>query len=113
MVETIKSISAEELQQKLTGDSHPILINTLPYDAYEAKHIPGSLHIPTDDIDRVKDLIPDKGEEIVVYCANSDCDASPNAAEKLMDMGYENVLDFEAGLAGWRQAGYELRGTEV
>lgn len=113
MIETLKTISAEELHEKITGNSYPILINTLPYDAYESKHIPGSLHIPTDEIEKVKDLIPDKGEEIVVYCANSDCDASPNAAEKLMDMGYESVIDFEQGLAGWRQAGYPLRGSEA
>jgi rhodanese-related sulfurtransferase len=30
-----------------------------------------------------------------------------------MEMGYKNVLDFEQGLAGWRQAGYSLRGKEA
>jgi len=51
--------------------------------------------------------------EIVVYCANRECTASPNLAQRLEEMGYTNVSDFEEGLAGWRSAGYELIGNET
>ncbi|MFB6230238.1 MAG: rhodanese-like domain-containing protein [Salinibacter sp.] len=113
MPDTLTTITADDLKEELESDQPPVLINTLPRDAYEAKHIPGSVSVPTGDIDQVEALVPDKDEQIVVYCANSDCDASPEAAQKLEEKGYTNVADFEAGYAGWRQSGYPLAGEEA
>lgn len=60
-----------------------------------------------------EEVFPYKDAEIVVYCANADCTASPELAEKIEEMGYSNVSDFEKGLAGWENAGYELIGNEA
>jgi rhodanese-related sulfurtransferase len=106
-------MTATELKQAMASDRPPIVINTLEPDAYRAQRIPGSISVPTDDIERVKDLVPAKDETIVVYCAHADCDASTQAAEALTEMGFTNVFDFEAGSAGWREAGFELVGTET
>ena len=113
MIETLTRITATELKQAMATDRPPIVINTLGPDAYRSKRIPGSINVPADDIERVKDAVPDMDEAIVVYCANADCDASSQAAEALTEMGYTNVFDFEAGYAGWREAGFELAGTET
>jgi rhodanese-related sulfurtransferase len=113
MPDTLTRITADELKDALESDTPPVLINTLPRDAHEAKHIPGSINVPTDDIDRVETLVPNPDDRIVVYCANADCDASPEAARRLEERGYTNVADFEAGYAGWRQAGYPLVGTDA
>ena len=112
-VKTMQSIDAKKLNQRLKGTQPPILINALAEDAYIAKHIPGSINIPTDNAEWAENVIPYKNAEIVVYCANRDCTASPNLAEKLEDMGYTNVIDFEEGLAGWRAEGFELTGEEI
>ncbi len=115
MVETttLATLTADALKGALESDHPPIVINVLGPDAYRARHIPGSINIPADEISAVEDLVPTKSERIVVYCANADCDASPKAARKLEAMGYTNVHDFEAGYAGWRNAGYPLVGTEA
>ncbi|MFB6271817.1 MAG: rhodanese-like domain-containing protein [Salinibacter sp.] len=113
MPNTLTTISADDLKDMLESDHPPVVINTLPRDAHEAKHIPGSINVPTDDIEQVETLVPNEDEPIVVYCANADCDASPAAAEALEEMGYSNVTDFEDGYAGWRQAGYPLVGDEA
>lgn len=115
MVETatLTTITAQELKQALESEQPPVVINVLERDAYRAKHIPGSVNVPTDEIDTVEDLVPTKDERIVVYCANADCDASPKAARKLEAMGYTNVEDFETGYAGWINAGYPLVGKEA
>ncbi|MGN8224636.1 rhodanese-like domain-containing protein [Gracilimonas sp. BCB1] len=110
---TLQRTDAETLHRKMTGEHSPIIINALPQDAFLAKHIPGSINIPTENAEMAKEVIPYMDAEIVVYCANADCDASPSLAQKLEEMGYTNVSDFEEGLAGWRQAGYELTGTDV
>jgi rhodanese-related sulfurtransferase len=113
MPETLTTISADALKDALESDRPPILINTLPRAAHEAKHIPGSINVPTDDMERVEALIPNTDTPIVVYCASADCTASATAAQKLEEMGYTNVIDFEDGYAGWRRAGYPLVGTKA
>lgn len=110
---TLQTIDAETLYKKMIGDHYPIVINALSKDAYSSKHIPGSINIPTDNADIAKDVIPYMDEEIVVYCANADCDASPKLAQKLEEMGYTNVSDFEEGLAGWKKAGHKFIGNDV
>lgn len=107
----LQTITADELKQWIKSDNTPVIINALNSDAYRARHIPGSINIPEETIDTVKTVVPDNKQRVVVYCADKSCQASPRAAEKMMEMGYEKVYDFEAGLAGWRKAGYELTGN--
>lgn len=110
---TLQTIDAETLRRKMTGEHAPILINALERDAFIAKHIPGSINIPAENAEIAKEVLPYMDAEIVVYCANADCMASPNLAQKLEEMGYTNVSDFEEGLAGWRKAGFELIGDNT
>lgn len=110
---TLQRISAERLFENMKSDTRAVVINALSRESYAAKHIPGSINIPTDEIEMVEQIVPDKQQNIVVYCANADCDASLKAAEALQEMGYENVWDFEEGLAGWKQAGYTLTGQDT
>ncbi len=110
---TLQVIDAKILHRKLTGNHAPILINALDQEAFLAKHIPGSINIPTNKAELAEEILPYKDAEIIVYCANADCTASPELAEKLEEMGYTKVSDFEKGLAGWKSVGYELMGNNV
>lgn len=116
VTQTLSTLTADQLHDERTSGTAPILINTLGADAFQARRIPGSINVPTDDIDVVTDIVPDRDASIVVYCANEDCTASSEAARKLEDLGYTNVRDFETGYeAGYeagRQAGYDLLGQE-
>ena len=113
MADTLTVITADALKEQLESDTPPVLINVLPPSAHEARHIPGSINVPVDDIGQVEDLTLNKDVPIVVYCANADCTASSNAAHLLEERGYTNVADFEDGYAGWRRAGYPLVGAET
>ncbi|PWN07156.1 rhodanese-like domain-containing protein [Rhodohalobacter mucosus] len=109
----IREINAENLNQELNSNKRPVLINALDEEAYMARRIPGSINIPSDKANLINAVVPDKEQPIVVYCANSDCTASPELAGKLMDLNFTDVRDFDAGLAGWRNEGYELTGRNV
>lgn len=110
---TLQTIDAKKLNQRLKGVQPPILINALAEDAFIAKHIPGSINIPTENAEWAENVIPYKEAEVVVYCANRNCNASPKLAEKLEEMGYAHVTDFEDGVEGWRTEGFELVGNEI
>lgn len=112
-VKTLQQIDAGTLNQRLKGTQPPILINALANKAFVAKHIPGSINIPSENAEIAEQVIPYKDAEIVVYCANAECTASAELARKLEDMGYKNVQDFEDGLSGWKSAGYKLVGNKA
>jgi len=99
----VKTISREELQTKLNSeDSSVILIDALPETAYRKNHIPGAINIPSDYIKEVAPKqIPNKNAEIVVYYGNANCKRSQRAAERLEELGYNNVWDYHEGRQDW------------
>ncbi len=71
-----------------------------------AAPLPGAINIPHTEVDELApEMLPEKSAHIVVYCSNSACQNSPQAARRLDAMGYENVYDYEAGKQDWVEAG--------
>ena len=112
----MKKLAASELKERLNDRKDLYLVNVLPPNAYEAKHIPGSVNVPLQDdsfLTRIDRIVSDKDAEVVVYCANAECDASPKAAKKLEHAGFKNVYDFEGGVQEWEAKQLPLAGAAV
>jgi len=78
------------------------VINVLDKDSYNDCRIAGSINVPFEIVETfAKDL--DRNTEMVVYCSNYMCSASGAAAQKLKEMGFENVWAYEGGTAEWYQ----------
>jgi rhodanese-related sulfurtransferase len=108
--EPIQTISREELWGKIQrGDSFK-LVMALNRWAYEAKHIPGSLHFDTPG-ELYAGVQP--GDEVVVYCSHVDCLSSVAVYRELVRRGYRNVRRYAGGLLDWEDAGLPLEGTMV
>jgi len=104
-------ISRDELRAKLDRREEFKLVMTLSELAYQAKHIPTSLHFQT-----ARDTLAalDPGDEIVVYCADVHCPASIYAYNLLEGAGYTRVRRYAGGIADWEAAGYPFeRGTPL
>ena len=104
----MKTIDKQALEKLRTSGKNPLLVNVLPRDHFEQGHIPDSRSIPlaSDDFEQhVEKAAGDKGRDVVVYCANEQCDLSPQAAKRLEKAGFENVHDFTGGMEAWKQAG--------
>jgi len=104
----IKTISATDLKAKLDKEEKFKLVEVLSHESFAKGHIPHAINIPVDEIGERAPKELDKEEEIVVYCFDTACQASPNVAKKLMELGYKKVIDFEAGKEGWKEAGFKL-----
>lgn len=66
----IKTISRDELTEKLARGDRFRLVETLPPQAYHHAHIPGAINLPPDQVQELApSLLPDKAAEIVVYCS--------------------------------------------
>ena len=109
-----ENISTNELKQKIGSDDDFILVDALSKDSFKNKRIPGSVNIPSSKVLKTaSDKIPNKQTEVVVYCASNSCEASTKAVEKLEELGYKNVVEFNAGLKGWLEEGYDLEGRNA
>lgn len=107
-----RTITREELRIKLSSASRPLLVEALPEKYYAAKHLPGSLHLPHDQVDALAaGLLPQKSAEIVVYCANRQCQNSHFAAHRLSVLGYTNVSVYAGGKQDWEEAGLPFEST--
>lgn len=66
-----KTISRDELKQKIDRKDDFVLVETLPATAYHHAHLQGAINLPPDRVtsDAMK-VIPNKSADIVVYCAS-------------------------------------------
>lgn len=98
---------------KIVADDDAVVIDALPEESFERRHLPGAVNLPADSPDfdrRVKELVPNKSTTIMTYCTDEDCQASVKAKRRLGRLGYTNVLEFPGGLKAWRHAGKEFEG---
>jgi rhodanese-related sulfurtransferase len=106
----MRIISREDLTERLDRGDPIKLYMTLDRQAFEHRHIPGSLHL--DNVAKVAaSLAPE--EEIIVYCANPACPSSFNAYLALQNLGCRNLYRYAGGLIDWSEAGYRLVGSMV
>ena len=105
--EPVRTIDREELKAKLDRGDAFKLIMALNRWAFDAKHIPGSLHFDTPD-ELYAAVRPD--DEVVVYCSHLDCLSSVALYRDLVRRGYRNVRRYSGGLLDWEDAGLPLEG---
>jgi rhodanese-related sulfurtransferase len=110
----MKKLSTRQLEKMIDGDV--VVIDVLPFDSYAKKHLPGAVNVPVGEEDfarQVEGIAGDKQGKVVVYCANSACDASLRAAEKLEAAEFEHVYAFEGGVQAWAEEHLPLEGSEA
>lgn len=104
-----QTITRDELKQRLDNGEPVTLVEALPRRYFDAEHLPGAINLPHDEVrERARQLLPDTGATIVVYCASTECRNSALAAEALTDLGYRNVLEYVEGKQDWKLAGFPL-----
>ncbi|MGH2444480.1 MAG: rhodanese-like domain-containing protein [Candidatus Limnocylindria bacterium] len=103
-----QTIDARTLHELLASDERPVLVNALAREAFEEERIPGSISIPAADALRIAPDVLARDQGVVVYCASRSCTASPTLAQKLVDLGFSEVADFEGGIEEWEREGYHL-----
>jgi rhodanese-related sulfurtransferase len=108
--EPVATISREELLAKVDSGDPIKLVMALNRWAFDAKHIPGSLHF--DDPDDLYASLSEE-DEIIVYCSNVYCLSSVALYRALLARGYQNVRRYAGGLLDWEEAGLPLEGSST
>lgn len=106
-----KTITKRELIKFMDTGERFKLVDVLSSEHFSQEHIKGAISLPQDEIEkRASRVLPDKNERIIVYCASFDCQASTNAARKLQELGYTDLLDYKGGLKSYKETGRRLEG---
>ena len=96
---TYRQISMQEAAQLMKTEQNYILLDVRSDMEYSAGHIPGAVLLPNETIgsDPIPQL-PNKDQLIMVYCRSGN--RSKQAAEKLVRLGYTNVVEI-GGIHSW------------
>jgi rhodanese-related sulfurtransferase len=110
----LREISRESLWERIQSGAKLVLVDALSPISYAGAHLPGAINIPPKSVAALAGRrISDLDTEVVVYCANPSCDSSVEVAERLIVLGYRNVLHYSGGKEEWRDAGLPLEGGRV
>lgn len=94
-----RQISMQEAVEMMEQEENYILLDVRTHGEYSAGHIPNAIVIPNETIGTQEiPQLPDKNQLIMVYCRSGN--RSKQASEKLVKLGYTNIVEF-GGIIDW------------
>ena len=91
---TFKMVSMAEGIEIAKNNPDAIIVDVRRDDEYKAGHIPGAVLLTMETItaEAAAKVLPDKNQMILIYCRSGR--RSKIAAQKLLDLGYTNLIEF-------------------
>jgi molybdopterin/thiamine biosynthesis adenylyltransferase/rhodanese-related sulfurtransferase len=106
----IEQLDPAEAQAELSKDG-VALIDTREPTEYQEAHIDGAeLVRPTEVAERIDELVPDRSQRVILYCASGN--RSARAADELRELGYENAASIRGGIKTWEAEGLPVISPE-
>ena len=94
-----RQVTQEQARQMMETQTDYIILDVRTVEEYDEGHIEGAVCVPNEEITGA-DIpeLPDKDQLIFVYCRSGR--RSKEAAKKLADMGYRDIVEF-GGIIEW------------
>ena len=94
-----RQVTPAEAIRLMESEVDFIVLDVRTQAEYDQGHIPGAICVPNETIG-TEDIpqLPDKMQRILVYCRSGN--RSKQAAQKLADQGYTNIVEF-GGILNW------------
>lgn len=105
--EGVEVVAAPVVKKMVEQENTP-LVHVLSRIEFQMQHIPGSINIPVDQLEKSSLLPVDKTAPVIFYCNGTACPYSQRASKKAVTMGYQNVHWFRGGILEWRKFRYEM-----
>ena len=96
---TYRQITVDEAAMMMAEESGYIILDVRRADEFATGHVPGAINVANESIgtEEIPEL-SDKNQLIMVYCRSGR--RSKEAAEKLVKLGYTNIVEF-GGILDW------------
>ena len=97
---TYRQITMDDAVTMMAQETGYIILDVRRPDEFAAGHIPNAINVPNESIgtSEIPEL-PDKNQLIMVYCRSGR--RSKEASEKLVKLGYTNIVEF-GGILDWK-----------
>lgn len=97
---TYHQITVDEAVAMMAQETGYIILDVRRPDEFAAGHIPNAINVPNESIGTAEIAeLPDKNQLIMVYCRSGR--RSKEASEKLVKLGYTNIVEF-GGILDWK-----------
>jgi rhodanese-related sulfurtransferase len=98
----IQQVKLQDLKAIAAGKKKGVIVDSRASHQYRAGHIPRAISLPIDE--KMDGKLPkDRNTLVVFYCGGASCPLSTTAAERAVEMGYQQVAVYKGGWTGWRQ----------
>ena len=88
-----KQITMSEAVKMMETEKNCIILDVRRADEFAEGHIPGAINVPNEEIGTAEIAkLPNKSQLILVYCRSGR--RSKEASEKLVKLGYTNIVEF-------------------
>ena len=95
-----KQITMSEAVKMMKDEKNYIILDARRPDEFAEGHIPGAINVPNEEIGTTEIAeLPNKSQLILVYCRSGR--RSKEASEKLVKLGYTNIVEF-GGILDWK-----------
>jgi rhodanese-related sulfurtransferase len=80
----------------------------------DGRRVPGARTMAPDaPQESASKVLASKDVLIVRYCRGAKCSLSRELTDRLMQLGYRNVLRYEGGICGWAESGNAVERVQV
>ena len=98
VINMYKQISMDEAKEIFKTKGDYIIVDVRRPDEFAEGHIPSAINIVNEEITTAPVELKDKDQVIYVYCRSGR--RSKEASEKLVNLGYTNIIEF-GGIIDW------------
>ena len=101
----VKETNVAEVKKRMDAGEKLTLIDVREDNEWNKGHIAGAVHLGKGIIERdIEGLVPNKAQEIILYCGGGF--RSALAADALKKMGYTSAVSMDGGWRGWTEQGF-------
>lgn len=109
-----KIITPSELDQLQKSSSEIHIIDVRLEEDFKKLHIKNATSICAFEVsfsEKIISQFPDKNNQLIVYGQSEESHEARVSADKLIRLGYSNILELRSGICGWQLDGFESIGT--
>lgn len=103
------TIDTEGLKHLLQAKVPLVLLDARTGSYDDGKRIPSAKALALNaSAEEAAAQIPNKESLVIVYCTNLKCPAGAMLAERLLQLGYKNVIKYREGIQQWIASGNQV-----